>query len=103
MANRKYDEQLQNDAIDAVLIGNKSAAQVARDHTIPESAVYSWIRAYKENSGTRGIRGYLSHEKNVRISRHKIGEILEVLGLKVKTQKKFKKQSTTPINDPRLR
>ncbi len=48
MANRKYDQELKNDVIDAVLIGSKSAAQVARDHDIPESAVYSWIRSYKE-------------------------------------------------------
>jgi len=48
MTNRKYDQQLKNDVIDAVLIGNKSAVQVARDHDIPESAVYSWIRSYKE-------------------------------------------------------
>ncbi len=48
MANKKYDQELKNDVIDAVLIGSKSAAQVARDHDIPESAVYSWIRSYKE-------------------------------------------------------
>jgi len=48
MANRKYDPQLKKDVIDAVLIGNKSAAQVARERDIPDSAVYSWIRSYKE-------------------------------------------------------
>jgi len=48
MANRKYDQKLKTDVIDAVLVGNKSAAQVAREHNVPESAVYSWIRSYKE-------------------------------------------------------
>ena len=48
MANRKYDKQLKKDVIDAVLIGTKSAAQVARERDIPVSAVYSWIRDYKE-------------------------------------------------------
>ena len=48
MAKQKYDEQLKKDVIDAVLIGNKSAAQVAREHDIPDSAVYSWIRSYKD-------------------------------------------------------
>lgn len=47
MANRKYDEQLKKDVIDAVLVGNKSAVQVAREHDIPDSAVYSCIRSYK--------------------------------------------------------
>jgi transposase len=48
MANRKYDTQLKKDVIEAVLIGNKSAAQVAREHDVPASAIYSWIREYKE-------------------------------------------------------
>jgi len=50
MANRKYDKQLKKDVIEAVLIGNKSAAQVARERDIPDSAVYSWIRSYKETN-----------------------------------------------------
>jgi len=33
-----------------VVIGERSAAQVALDHEIPESAVYSWIRTYKETN-----------------------------------------------------
>jgi len=56
MANRKYDQQLKSDVIDAVLIGSKSAAQVARDHDIPESAVYSWIRSYKEKHDIAKIK-----------------------------------------------
>jgi len=50
MAQRKYDEQLKKDIIDAVLIGNKSAAQVACEHDVPDSAVYTWIRNYKEKN-----------------------------------------------------
>ena len=50
MANRKYDEQLKDTVIKEVIIGERSAAQVARDHEVPESAVYSWIRAHKEKN-----------------------------------------------------
>lgn len=50
MANRKYDQQLKETVINEVIIGDRSAAQVARDHEIPESAVYSWIRAHKEKN-----------------------------------------------------
>jgi len=50
MANRKYDRQLKDTVINEVIIGDRSAAQVARDHEIPESAVYSWIRAHKEKN-----------------------------------------------------
>jgi len=59
----------------------------------------------KENAGTRsgGIKGHLLHEDDVRMSHRKIGKILATLGLEVKTQKKFKKQSTSPINDPRIK
>ncbi len=38
------------------LIGNKSAAQVARDRDVPESAVYSWIRSYKEKHDIAKLR-----------------------------------------------
>jgi len=56
MANKKYDDQLKSDIIDAVLIGNKSAAQVARERDVPESAVYSWIRRDKEKHDIAKIR-----------------------------------------------
>lgn len=50
MAKRKYDQQLKERVIEEVLIGERSAAQVARDHDIPDSAIYSWIRAHKEKN-----------------------------------------------------
>jgi len=68
------------------------------DHQLIEKAFFN----LKENAGTRGIKGYLLHENDVRISRRKIGKVLSMLGLKVKTQKKFKKQSTAAVNDPRI-
>lgn len=48
MANRKYDDKLKKDVIEAVLEGHRSAAQVAKDYDVPSSAVYTWIRAYKQ-------------------------------------------------------
>ena len=56
MAYRKYDRQLKKSVIEEVLIGERSAAQVARDHEIPESAVYSWIRAHKEKNNLAVLR-----------------------------------------------
>ena len=50
MANRKYDQQLKDTVINEVIIGDRSAAQVARDHEIPVSAVYSWIQVHKEKN-----------------------------------------------------
>jgi putative transposase len=55
-----------------------------------------------ENSGTRGIKGYLFHEKNTQMSRRKIGRVMERLELNVKTQKKFKKSRAAAITDPRI-
>jgi len=71
---------------------------VHKDDQLIETAFFD----LKENAGTRGIKGDLLHENDVRISRRKIGKILATLGLKVKTQKKFKKQSTAPVSDPRI-
>jgi len=50
MAQRKYDEKLKQEVIEAVLIGERSAAQLARDYDLPTSAVYSWIRKYKQEN-----------------------------------------------------
>ena len=50
MANRKYDQQLKDTVINEVIIGDRSAAQVARDHEIPVSAVYSWIQVHKQKN-----------------------------------------------------
>ncbi len=56
MAQRKYDQQLKDDVINAVIIGSKPAAQVARDHDIPTTAVYSWIRDYKTKNDLAQIK-----------------------------------------------
>lgn len=57
----------------------------------------------KENAGTRGIKGYLEHQKKVVFSRRKIGRIMSTLELTVKTKKKFKKVTTAPANDPKIK
>ncbi|MBL1275171.1 MAG: hypothetical protein COB30_003710, partial [Ectothiorhodospiraceae bacterium] len=79
------------------------------DHLQKEKAVHEGYQLIetaffnlKENAGARGIKGYLLHENDVRISRRKIGNALATLGLTVKTQKKFKKQSTAAVNDPKF-
>jgi hypothetical protein len=41
------------------------------------------------NAGTRGIKGYLEHQKKVVFSRRKLGQIISALALTVKTKKKF--------------
>lgn len=68
------------------------------DYQLIETAFFD----LKGNAGTRGIKGHLLHKNDERISRRKIGKILATLGLEVKTQKKFKKQSTAAVNDPRI-
>lgn len=55
-----------------------------------------------ENAGTRGIKGYLLHKKEIQMSRRKIGQIMTRLELKVKTQKKFKKSHAAVLTDPRI-
>ncbi|WP_158661006.1 transposase [Thiomicrorhabdus sp. Milos-T2] len=38
MAQRKYDDKLKKDVIEAVLVANRTAAKVARDYDISSSA-----------------------------------------------------------------
>jgi len=61
-----------------------------------ETAFY----ALNENGGTRKIKSYLFHKKSVRMSRRKVGDILTLLELSLKTQKKFKKVSTAEPGSP---
>jgi len=69
------------------------------DYKRVEDAFYS----LKENAGTRGIKGYLFHQKNTVFSRRKIGNIMNNLALIVKTKKKFRKVTTAPANDPKIK
>ena len=69
------------------------------DCKIVEDAFYF----LNENAGTRGIKGYLHHQKDITFSRRKIGRIMNDLSLKVKTKKKFKKASTAAANDPKIK
>lgn len=70
-----------------------------RDHAFVKDACYK----LKKNAGTRGIKGYLRHQKNIVFSRRKIGEIMGILELVVKTRKKFKKANAAPANDPKIK
>ncbi|WP_232023563.1 IS3 family transposase [Thiomicrorhabdus aquaedulcis] len=56
----------------------------------------------KGNAGARGIKGYLTNEKKVTMSRRKIARIMREQGLIVHTRKKFKKASSAAINDPKI-
>ena len=56
-----------------------------------------------ENAGTRGVKGYLYHQKNIIFSRRKIGRIMTDLSLNVKTKKKLKKANTAASNDPKIK
>jgi len=69
------------------------------DYQLVEDAFYD----LKENAGTRGIKGYLSHQKDTTFSRRKIGNIMNELKLEVKTKKKFKKANTAAANDPKIK
>lgn len=68
-------------------------------YTLIEDAFYT----LKENAGTRGIKGYLFHQKNTTFSRRKIAKIMNDLSLSVKTKKKFKKVSVAAANDPKIK
>lgn len=57
----------------------------------------------KKNAGTRGIKGYLRHQKQTLFSRRKIGHAMSDLGLVAKAKKKFKKANVAAANDPKIK
>jgi transposase len=47
MAQKKYDEKLKDEAIDAIVNHGRSVAQAARDFNIAVGTLYSLVSAYK--------------------------------------------------------
>jgi transposase len=47
MAQQKYTAELRKEIIEAIIEGDRSAAQVATDYDINKTTVYGWMRAYK--------------------------------------------------------
>jgi transposase len=47
MAQRKYDQKLKDEAIDAIVKNGRSVAQTARDYDIPEGTLYAMVSSYK--------------------------------------------------------
>ncbi|MFK5950576.1 MAG: IS3 family transposase [Methylococcales bacterium] len=79
------------------------------DHLEKEQATYEVDKLVEhafyylnENAGARGIKGYLFHEKGIRMSREKIRNIMTRLELKAKTHKKFKQSHAAELNNPRI-
>jgi transposase len=50
MAQRKYDQKLIDEAIEAVVIHSRSVAQAARDFNIAEGTLYAKVARYKRQN-----------------------------------------------------
>ena len=50
MAQRKYDQALKDQAIEAVVKHGRSVAQTARDLDIAENTLYAMVAAYKRKT-----------------------------------------------------
>ena len=50
MAQRKYDQKLINEAIDAIVNHGRSVAQAARDFNIAENTLYTKVARYKRDN-----------------------------------------------------
>lgn len=44
---KRYDDQLKQQAIEMALEGSKSVAQIARDLDIKENTLYGWVDKYR--------------------------------------------------------
>ncbi len=54
---KKYTNEFKDSAVQLVLSGGRSAAQVVRDLGLPEWQVGAWVRAIKKNGGTTSSTG----------------------------------------------
>jgi len=48
MARKQYDDSLRDAVLDEVQKGTRSMAQIAREYNVSKSAVYEWVRRYKQ-------------------------------------------------------
>lgn len=77
-----YTPEFRDSAVQLVLTGGKSAAQVARDLGIAEWQVGSWVRAAKKNGGTmNGVGGSASDQEVQKLKKElkKLQEENEIL------------------------
>lgn len=47
---KRYDDQLKQQAIEMALEGSKSVAQIARDLDIKENTLYGWVDKYRHSN-----------------------------------------------------
>ena len=66
MAQRKYDQALKDQAIEAVVKHGRSVAQTARDLDIAENTLYAMVAAYKRKNDLAVV---YSHEDEHRFAR----------------------------------
>lgn len=68
MVNKKqhkqgYTQEFRETAIKLALAGEKSIAEVARELSLPEWKLYSWVQASKKKDGKRQQSGQTIEEK----------------------------------------
>jgi transposase len=68
MVNKKqhkqgYTQEFRETAIKLALAGEKSIAEVARELSLPEWKLYSWVQAWKKKDGKRQQPGQTIEEK----------------------------------------
>ncbi len=87
--------------------------------SVPISSYYSWLNKkptisavdkaklvkdafdmLQGNAGTRGIKGYLLNEHNVKMSRRLIARLMKAQRLKCQRKRKFKRGTSAAANDP---
>ena len=74
---KTYTNEFKDSAIQMVLTGGKSAAQVARELGLPEWQIGSWVRAAKKNGGTLKTTGNSPTDQEVQRLRKELKKAQE--------------------------
>lgn len=74
---KKYTNEFKDSAVQLVLTGRKTAAQVARELGIPEWQIGSWVRAAKKNGGTVTSTGEPAVEQEVQRLKKELKKLQE--------------------------
>lgn len=92
---RKYPREFKIEAVRRVIVGDETAAEIARALGIQPNMLYGWVRQFKTeaNEAFRGNGNLTAQDEEIRRLRRQVADLTEERDILKKTAVWFAKQS----------
>ena len=90
---RKYTKEFKEDVLNMMKTGNKSVVEIAKELGIADGVIYRWYRKSNRVSAKEAIK-LSDQEKEVRVLRVKLAEVMEERDILKKALNIFSRQGT---------